>query len=105
MKEPYLSAARNTSATLSRLVFILALLLSVPCARPQLAYSAGDLTLFSTEEKAQEHCPKDTVVWLNLPSGIYHFKGERWYGNTRNGAFVCEQEAEKAGDRATRNGQ
>ena len=89
----------------ARLVLILVVLFSVLYIRPQIASSAGDLTLFSTEQQAQEHCPKDIVVWLNLPSGIYHFKGERWYGNTKNGAFVCEQEAEQAGDRATRNGQ
>jgi hypothetical protein len=63
------------------------------------------LATFSNELQAQQHCPADTVVWVNLPSGIYHFKGERWYGNTRSGAYVCQREADRAGDRATRNGQ
>ena len=67
--------------------------------------TSGQLSLFQTEQTAQQHCPTDTVVWLNLPSGIYHFKGQRWYGNTKNGAYVCEKEADQAGDRATRNGQ
>ena len=62
-------------------------------------------TLFLTEQQAQQHCPNDTVVWLNLPTGIYHFRGERWYGMTKHGAFVCLKEADQAGDRATRNGQ
>ena len=65
----------------------------------------AQLILFSTEQQAQQHCPKDTVVWLNTPTGVYHFKGQRWYANTKSGAFVCQQEADKAGDRATRNGQ
>jgi hypothetical protein len=60
---------------------------------------------FPTEQPAQQHCPKDVVVWLNLPTGVYHFKGERWYGKTKRGAFVCEKDADRAGDRATRNGQ
>lgn len=60
---------------------------------------------FPSEQQAQQHCPTDTVVWLNLPTGIYHFRGERWYGRTRSGAYVCEKEADQAGDRATRNGQ
>ena len=60
---------------------------------------------FPTEQQARAHCPNDVVVWLNLPTGIYHFKGERWYGRTNNGAFVCRKEADQAGDRATRNGQ
>ena len=61
--------------------------------------------LFDTESAAQAHCPKDVVVWLNIPSGIYHYKGERWYGLTKHGAFTCEKEAIKAGDRASENGQ
>lgn len=63
------------------------------------------LATFPREQQAQQNCPADTVVWLNLPSGIYHFKGERWYGNTKTGAYVCQREADRAGDRATRNGQ
>lgn len=61
--------------------------------------------LFVTEFAAQKHCPSDIVVWANLPSRIYHFKGMRWYGNTKNGAYMCEKEADRAGYRATRNGQ
>lgn len=73
-------------------------------AAPALAQTQG-LELFPTEQLAQQHCPGDVVVWLNTPTGIYHYKGERWYGTTRNGAFVCKQEADNAGDRASHNGQ
>jgi len=61
--------------------------------------------VFDTESAAQAHCPKDVVVWLNIPSGIYHYQGERWYGPTKHGAYACEKEAIKAGDRASENGQ
>jgi hypothetical protein len=44
-------------------------------------------------------------VWLNLPTGVYHFRGERWYGATRDGAFVCQHEADASGDRPSGNGQ
>jgi hypothetical protein len=63
------------------------------------------LEQFSTEGAAQKHCQGDVVVWLNLPTGIFHFKGERWYGRTKSGAYVCKKAAEAEGDRATRNGQ
>jgi hypothetical protein len=69
------------------------------------AASAAELSTFTTQDAAQRHCPSDTVVWLNLPTGIYHLQGERWYGRTQHGAFVCEREADQAGDRETRNGQ
>jgi hypothetical protein len=35
-------------------------------------------------------------VWVNLDSGVYH-KGGRWYGKTKNGKFLTEDEAKKAG--------
>jgi hypothetical protein len=61
--------------------------------------------LFSTGSAAHAHCPRGTVVWLNIPSGIYHYKSERWYGRAKHGAYACEKEAIGAGDRATENGQ
>jgi len=67
--------------------------------------ASAQLTMFVSAQQAQRHCPNDTVVWLNLRSGIYHMPGTRWYGATKNGAFVCEREADKAGDRQSRNGQ
>jgi hypothetical protein len=62
-------------------------------------------TLFTTPQRAQRHCPDDTVVWLNVPTGVYHTAGSRWYGVTKSGAFVCERAADRAGDRPARNGQ
>jgi hypothetical protein len=60
------------------------------------------LPTFPSEREAREHCPKDTVVWLNLPTGIYHYRGERWYGYTVGGVYVCRGEADQAGDRASK---
>lgn len=81
--------------------YLVAVLLLVS---PAFADSAG-LVLFPTEQQAQQHYPADIVVWLNAPTGIYHYKGERWYGVTKRGAFVCKQEADQAGDKGSLNGQ
>ncbi len=62
-------------------------------------------TLYRSEGAARMRCGRDTVVWLNTESGVYHFAGERWYGHTKAGAYVCEKQADAAGDRATKNGQ
>jgi hypothetical protein len=69
-----------------------------------LSFAADGLTLFHTETAAQKHCPKDEVVWLNLPTGIWHVKGQRWYANTKKGAYVCKKEAAADGNRASLNG-
>jgi hypothetical protein len=63
------------------------------------------LEKFNNEQAAQKHCPTDIVVWVNLPTSIFHYKGQRWYGMTKKGAFVCKQEAVKEGGRPSRNGQ
>ncbi len=87
-----------------RLLAVFAVLASLG-GSPAPAEVAQQLTLFQGEQEAQKHCPADVVVWVNLPTGVYHFKGQRWYGNTKSGAFVCKAEADKAGDRPTKNGQ
>lgn len=69
------------------------------------AVASTAIAMFDTESAAQKHCPRDVVVWLNIPTGIYHEKGMRWYGRTKHGAYVCRKEADAAGDRDTRNGQ
>jgi hypothetical protein len=35
-------------------------------------------------------------VWVNTDTGVYH-KGGRWYGATKQGKFMSEQDAIKAG--------
>jgi hypothetical protein len=85
-----------------RLLFSLAALMI--CTSPH-AQATTELLQFPTEQSAQAHCPKDTVVWLNLPTMIWHYKGQHWYGRTKNGAYVCAKEAAATGARATRNGE
>jgi hypothetical protein len=61
------------------------------------------LTAFRTEQQAQEHCPKDTIVWLDPQSGMYQLKGHGSYGVSGAGRFACRREAERAGMRAMTN--
>jgi hypothetical protein len=58
---------------------------------------------FASEAQAKAHCPGDTVVWANLKSGVYHFSGNRNYGNTKEGAYMCEGDTAAAGLRAAKN--
>jgi hypothetical protein len=50
-------------------------------------------------------CPGGRIVWVNTNSGIYHYQGERYFGSTQHGKFLCEPDAQREGDRVTRNGQ
>lgn len=62
----------------------------------------GELRQFESERAARSHCPSGTIVRLNTKSGVYHAKGMRSYGYTKQGAYVCNTEADNAGDRDTR---
>jgi len=57
---------------------------------------------FQFEPQAQQHCPGDSVIWADAALRLYNVKDERWYGNTKSGAYACLREVEKAGYRARR---
>lgn len=59
----------------------------------------GGPRLFDSESSAARHCGRNEVVWLNPTSGVYHYPGDRAFGNTRNGGFTCKRDADEAGDR------
>jgi hypothetical protein len=41
-------------------------------------------------------------VWVNTETGVYH-KGGRWYGATKQGKFMTEDDAVRAGYRASKS--
>lgn len=43
-------------------------------------------------------CTGDRVVWVNTASKVYHLHGDRYYGATKEGKFVCEKAAKAEGD-------
>jgi hypothetical protein len=77
-----------------------------PAPAPQTSAPKDQATLevgqFADEVSARARCPTDTVVWVNLPSKIYHFAGTKSYGTTKRGAYMCEKEAIAAEDRASK---
>jgi hypothetical protein len=83
---------------------VLAIALFLSLLRPSYA-NPTRAPRFQSEQQAKQHCPNDSIVWVNTKTGVYHLKGERWYGATKDGAYVCRKEADAEGDRMTRNGQ
>ena len=60
---------------------------------------------FPGSREVRVYAEEDVTVWMNTRSGVYHYPGSRWYGNTRSGKFMKEKDAKQAGYRASRSGQ
>jgi hypothetical protein len=45
----------------------------------------------------------NSQVWVNTKTHVYHAPGSRWYGKTKEGKYMSEQDAIKEGDRAAKN--
>jgi hypothetical protein len=65
---------------------------------------AGSLSIYRSADQAQQHCPHDTIVWLNLATRTYYLKGERPFGHGQKSAYACKSEAEGAGAHSALNG-
>lgn len=79
---------------------------TAPAAAPANYGSAQPATTAgasASAQQAQYRCPGATVVWVNEKSHIYHFPGTHDYGNTKRGAYMCEADAQAAGNRAAKN--
>jgi hypothetical protein len=45
--------------------------------------------------------PGDPVVWENTSTKVYHLSGDKYYGNTKHGAYACQSDANGAGYHAS----
>src|SRR5262245_12182653 len=74
----------------------------VPSAVEKTAVPPGAANQFASESDAKARCRTDTVVWVNLRTGVYHFAGNKRYGGTKTGAYMCEGDTAAAGFRAAK---
>jgi hypothetical protein len=76
---------------------------TAPAPKPTVAAAPTGAGQFASEGEAKGKCPTDTVVWVNNTSRKYHMAGDRYYGKTKHGAYMCEGDAKAAGDVAAKS--
>jgi hypothetical protein len=66
---------------------------------PAAAQSAAPRTTktAATANVAQAPGGGPGMVWVNTASGVYHVEGTRYYGKTKQGKYMTEADAQKAG--------
>jgi hypothetical protein len=75
----------------------------LPPAEGSSSMPNGPIDQWRTIAQAQQHCPTDTVVWIDQRSHLYHYEGSSAFGRTKIGAYMCEQDSSRAGFRAAKN--
>ena len=59
--------------------------------------TTSTLAKYKTETQAKQACAGDTVVWANTSSKALHASGDKYYGHTKRGAYVCQSAAQNVG--------
>jgi hypothetical protein len=70
-----------------------------PAPAPKSSAPTASTTRTTTAPATAQQPPVKGMVWVNLDTKVFHREGDRYYGNTKNGKFMTEADAVKAGYR------
>lgn len=81
-----------------------AIMAQAPAAAPPAKAAPKTVTPKAPAATAQDIADAKAkgLVWVNLNSGVYHKDGE-FYGKTKSGKFMTEDDAKKGGYRAAKD--
>jgi DNA uptake protein ComE-like DNA-binding protein len=96
---PHGTSAASSSAAASPVT-------AQPVATPKSSAAAEESGARATGEVGAPHPPPARgMVWVNTATKVYHYEGDHWYGKTKEGKYMTEQDAIAAGYRASKEGQ
>ncbi len=52
---------------------------------------------FTSEASATRACGANNVVWANTGTKVYHLSGDKYFGNTKHGSYMCLGAAKASG--------
>lgn len=71
-------------------------------AAPATAAPAAAAPAAAPAATATQQPPAKGMVWVNTATKVYHKEGDRFYGKTKQGKYMTEEDAIKAGYRAAK---
>jgi DNA uptake protein ComE-like DNA-binding protein len=74
-----------------------------PASTPPPKPTTTAKTATASNDTVAQTPPQKGMVWVNTDSGVFHKEGSRWYGKTKQGKFMTEADALKAGYQAAKN--
>jgi hypothetical protein len=80
-----------------KLLAICGLLVALACAPAGLPQNSNSNSHSGTPQT--ERGNPSVKVWVNTNSHVYHCPGTRWYGATKAGEYMTQQEAQDKGNR------
>jgi DNA uptake protein ComE-like DNA-binding protein len=103
-----LSKAGLTEKTITAITPLVTIGTTTPAPTAAPATTPASTTPSTTSKPAVTGTPQvppvKGMVWVNLSTKVYHKEGDIYYGNTKNGKFMTEADAIKAGYRAAKTG-
>ena len=70
---------------------------AAPAAKPSAPDSKATKPVEPPASASAQTPPVKGMVWVNTSSKVFHREGDKWYGNTKQGKFMTEDDAVKAG--------
>ena len=73
--------------------FVTAVVLTAAGLTAPTIATAATTSLFASEPAAQQACPADEVVWVDLDRGRFYHKSQAAFGKGTNGGYACMKAA------------